>query len=183
MIIAVGSKNIVKIQAVEEVIKDYPNFSQAQIVSFDVLSQVKDQPLSFEEIIQGAKNRAKNAFIECTKCAYSFGIESGLMKAPGTQTGYLETNICCIFDGTTSYIGLSCGFEVPPKILDLVLNKHMNLSDACYHAGITTNTKIGAAEGLIGILTQGRINRKEYTKQSVITALSQLQHAQWYKKT
>ncbi len=182
MIIAIGSTNPVKLQAVEEVVKDYTQLAQAQIQSFNVPSQVSDQPLSLEETIQGAKNRAKNAFIECGTCTYSFGIESGLMKAPGAQTSYIETSICSIFDGSLYAIGLSCGFEVPPKVLDLVLNKHMNLSDACYHAGITTNTKIGSAEGLIGILTEGRINRKEYTKPSIITALAQIQHAQWYKK-
>lgn len=145
-------------------------------------SEVSSQPLSFEEIIKGAQNRARNAFKQQESCTYSIGVESGLFKAPGTMTNYLETCICCIFDGTKFHTGLSCGFEVPPHVLEHVLTKNMNLSEACFHAGITKNEQLGSAEGLIGILTNGKIDRKNYTKQAVITALVQLIHADWYRK-
>ena len=114
------------------------------------------------------------------ECTYAFGIESGLFEAPGAQTGFLESSICCIYDGKNYILGLSCGFEVPPPILERVLQENMDLGQACYHSGITTNTNLGSAEGLIGILTKGRISRKEYTKQCVITALIQLENAHWY---
>jgi inosine/xanthosine triphosphatase len=181
MIIAIGTTNLVKIQAVEEVIQNYPDLASSQIQSFAVSSEIADQPLSLEEIITGAKNRAKNAYEACGSCAYSFGIESGLFKAQGAHTGYLEACICCIYDGVHFHTGLSCGFEIPPHILTYVLDKNMDLSQACYAAGVTTNANLGAAEGLIGVLTKGRVNRKEYTKQCVTTALIQLEHALWYK--
>lgn len=180
MIIAVGSTNSVKVQAVEELLKEYPTLAAAEVISIAVPSEVADQPLSLEEIIRGAKNRAKNAFVACGTCDYSFGIESGLFEAAGSQTGFLEACICCIFTGADYYIGLSCGFEVPPKILEYVLDKKMDLAGACYHSGITTNPKLGAAEGLIGVLSKGRITRKEYTKQCVVTALLQLENAELY---
>jgi inosine/xanthosine triphosphatase len=182
MIIAIGTTNIVKIQAVEEVIKNYPQLAEANVYPFSVPSEIADQPLSLEEIILGAKNRAKNAYAACSSCHYSFGIESGLFEANGTQTGYLEACICCIHDGVHDHIGLSCGFEIPPHILTLVLDKNKDLSQACYEAGVTTNTKLGASEGLIGILTKGRVNRKEYTKQCIMTALIQLENVLWYQE-
>ena len=182
MVIAVGSTNRIKVEAVEEVIKSYPDLASAHIKSFSVPSGVSDQPLSLDEIIRGAQNRAKNAFIQCASCSYSFGLESGLFPASGTSTGFLEASICCIYDGTIYHTGLSCGFEVPHAILDLVINQKMDLAQACYHAGITTNTKLGSSEGLIGLLSKGRINRKEYTKQSIITALFQLENQAWYNK-
>ncbi len=181
MIIAVGSTNQIKVQAVEEVIAGYPDLAQAQVVSLAVPSAISDQPLSLEEVVRGAKNRAENAFAACKGCTYAFGIESGLCEAPGIKTGFLEACICCIYDGKHHMLGLSCGFEIPPAILERVLEEKMDLSQACYHSGITTNAKLGAAEGLIGILTKGRINRKEYTKQCVITALIQLENAPWYR--
>jgi inosine/xanthosine triphosphatase len=180
MIIAIGSTNKIKVQALEEVIKEYPSLSHAQVKSYPVSSEIADQPLSLEEIIRGAKNRAKNAFTVSEICTYSFGIESGLFEAPGTQTGFLESCICAIYDGRQYYTGLSCGFEIPPHILDFVLTEQMDLSQACYHAKVTSNANLGAAEGLIGILTKGRIDRKEYTKQCIKTALLQLENAQWY---
>ena len=183
MKLIIGTKNQVKIEAVEEVIQDYPLFAGMQIDALAVASEISEQPMSLEEIIAGAKNRAKNAFTTSDGCTYSFGIESGLFKAAGTQTGFLEACICCIYNGTNNYIGLSCGFEIPQQILNLVLEENLDLSQACHRSGITDNPKLGAAEGLIGVLSKGRLNRKEYTKQCVTTALIQLENARWYGET
>lgn len=180
MIIAVGSANTIKVQAVDEALQHYPHLSSAEIVSIDVPSEVSTQPLSLEEIIKGAKNRAKNAFNQLTSCKYSFGIESGLSAAPGTNTGFLESCICCIYDGKDYYMGISCGFEIPPPILKYVLNQNMDLSDACFHSKVTSNPKLGSSEGLIGILTKGKVNRKEYTKQSITMALIQIENNSLY---
>ena len=183
MIVAIGSTNLIKVEAVKECIQGYQILAGAKIFSFASPSEVSNQPLNLEETIQGAKNRARNAFLACENCNYSFGIEGGIFEAPGTQTGYLEASVCCIFDGTNYHIGLSSGFEVPPKILSLVLEEKMELGQACFESGISTNPKIGAAEGIISILTNGRLNRKEYTKQSITSAMIQLEHASWYNTT
>lgn len=180
MIIAVGSTNQVKVLAVEEVVKTYPYLDQSKIIPFSVPSEVREQPLTLEETILGAKNRAKNAFTKCDSCSFGVGIESGLCQAIGTRSGFLHVCACCIYDGAHNCTGLSTGFEVPPLILDLMISQKMDLSQASFLCGITDNLNIGAAEGLIGILTKGRMNRKEYTKQSVITAFIQLENHQWY---
>ncbi len=183
MAIAIGTTNVVKIEAVEEVIKDYPHFANVKIHTFSVPSEVGDQPLSLHETIRGAKNRARHAYTACGSCRYSFGIESGLFEATGSQTGFLEATICCIYDGKNYHIGISSGFEVPPQILDLVINKKLDLGQACYQSGFTTNAKLGAAEGIVGMLTKGRVNRKLYTKQAVTMALVQLENGEWYSKS
>lgn len=180
MLIVVGSTNEVKVQAVEEVVKDYAHFASANILSYATSSNVSEQPLSLEETIRGAKNRAVNTFKAHPECVYSFGIESGLLHAEGTHTGFFNACVCCVFDGKRYHIGLSTGFEVPPPILAYVIEHKMDLSQACCHSGITNNEHIGSAEGLIGILTKGRVNRKDYTKQSVMAALIQLENAHWY---
>lgn len=178
--IAVGSTNVIKLAAVKEVIKGYPDLADAEVHAVSVPSGISEQPLSLEETIAGATNRARNAYAACPGCRYSFGIESGLFQAGGVRTGFFEASICCIFDGSATYMGMSCGFEVPKQILDFVLKQNMDLSQACYHSGITANTQLGAAEGLIGLLTKGRVDRKEYTKQSIITALLQVENSHWY---
>jgi non-canonical (house-cleaning) NTP pyrophosphatase len=73
MIIAIGTTNPIKIQAVEEVLRNYLQFQQANIQSFSAPSEISEQPLSLEETILGAKNRARNAFNACSSCSYSFG--------------------------------------------------------------------------------------------------------------
>lgn len=178
--IAIGSTNQVKVLAVQEVVKNYPHLAGSKIIPFSVSSEVSEQPLSLEETILGAKNRAKNAFVLCDPCSFSIGIESGLCKAVGTRSGFLHICACCIFDGTHNYTGLSTGFEVPPLILDLMISQKMDLSQASFLCGMTDNLNIGSAEGLIGILTKGRMDRKEYTKQCVMTAFIQLENHHLY---
>lgn len=182
MIIAVGSTNGVKVSAVEDVIEGYPMLADAKVISVSAPSNVSDQPLTMDEIVQGAMNRAKNAFAACQGCNYSFGIESGLFPAKGVKTGYLESSICCIYDGKECHYGMSCGFEVPPTTLEAVLKHKMNLNDACFKTGLTASKTLGAAEGIVGMLTKGRINRYEYTKQCVTTALIHLENATLYAK-
>lgn len=180
MMTAVGSTNEAKILAMKEALQDSPHFQNVNIIGLAVNSDVADQPISFQETIQGAKNRAKNAFEQC-ECGYSFGIESGLMTASETASGYLHISVCCIYNGKTYLTGLSTGFEIPPQILELILNKKMDLSQACLHAGISTNTNIGSTEGLIGILTKGKVDRKEYSKQCITAVTPQLGNGDWYK--
>jgi inosine/xanthosine triphosphatase len=180
MLVSIGSTNKAKILALEEVLKTYPRFAEVKIISVSVPSDISDQPLTLSETIEGAKNRAKNSFEACNHCQYGFGIESGIFEAPGTRTGFLHGSICAIYNGADFHIGLSTAFEVPPLILNLMRDQKMDLSQACLSSGISTNVKIGSEEGLIGILTQGRVDRKAYSKQCIIPALVQLEHAEWY---
>ena len=183
MVIAVGSTNNVKVQAVEEIIQQYPALREAKVVAVSTTSDVSEQPLSLEETILGAKNRAKKAFEASQPCQYGIGIEGGIFASPGTQTGFMTINVCSIFDGTHHYIGFTSAYEVPPQILQLMLDQKMDLSEACLHSGITSKAKVGVSEGLIGILSQGRIDRKQYIKESLAMALVQLENRSWYNQS
>jgi inosine/xanthosine triphosphatase len=180
--IVIGSTNPVKIQAVEEVLTEWKvDFDSIQGVN--TLSGVRNQPLSLEETIKGAKNRAQAVYQESGHLkTVGIGIESGLMQAPGTSTGYIEATICCFYDGLHLATGLSCGFEVPPNILDAVLNRGLDLGQACHDQNIGGEPGLGKREGLVGIVTCGHIPRKNYTKQAVMMALGQWLHPQWYRQ-
>ena len=170
MKIIVGSKNKAKVEAVAEILKEYPHLAGADVEGMDVKSDVSDQPKSLDESVRGAVNRARSAFKDCD---YSVGIESGLMKVPETKTGYMDVCVCAIYDGKEFHLGLSSAWE-HPGIFDFVLNKGLDISAATNQVGLTTNAGIGAAEGAIGILTKGRLDRKESTKQALRTALIHL---------
>lgn len=179
MIIAVGSVNKVKVDAVKELIIDYPSLANSEVIACSVPSEISEQPLSLSEIILGAKNRAKNAFHKMI-CQYGIGLESGLFEAPGSQTGYLEACVCSIYNGNIHFLGISSGFEIPPTILELILKKKMDLNQASYHSAISTNPHLGSSDGLIGLLTKGKMTRKEYTKQCLVTALIQIENPHFY---
>lgn len=168
MIINIGSKNLIKVQAVKEILKDYHHLKTSELIAVESLSEVGEQPKSLEETIKGAMNRAKNSF---NHCDYSFGIESGLMAVPHTKTGYMDVCVCAIFDGREYHLGLSSAWEAPKKVADYMLKEGLNMNDAALKAGLTKNPKVGSAEGLVGIVTKGRLTRKEYTKEAIRTAL------------
>lgn len=172
MNIIVGSKNNVKVDAVREMIANYPHLKDAEVLSFETVSGVSNQPKSLEETVQGAINRAKSVF---TDCDYSFGIESGLMAVPKTKTGYMDVCVCAIYDGKECHLGLSSAWEVPREVTRYMMEDGLDMNDAALKAGLTENANVGAAEGLVGIVTKGRLNRKEYTKEAIRTALIHLE--------
>lgn len=171
--IKIGSKNKAKIEAVGEILKEYPHLAHAEFEGTETDSRVSAQPKSLEETTRGAMNRAKNIF---TDCDYSIGLESGLMEVPNTKSGYMDVCVCAIYDGKEFHIGLSSAWEFPDKrVTELMLKEGLDMSQAINKVGLTNNPEIGSEEGAIGILTKGRMTRKEYTKQALRTALIHLE--------
>jgi inosine/xanthosine triphosphatase len=178
MKIIVASTNPQKIKAVSDIIPKYDFLIGASVEGVNTDSGVSDQPKSIEETVQGAINRAKNAF---KNVDYSFGIESGLMSVPQTKCGVMDVCVCAIYDGENIHLGLSSAFEPPQKIFDLMHDSGLDMSEACLRVGLTKNPKLGASEGLIGILTHGRLDRLAYTAQAVTTAMIHLENAQLFQ--
>jgi len=177
MKINIGSKNKAKIEALQEIIKDYPDFVDAKVVAVEVNSEVSHQPKSLEEVVDGAMKRAKNCF---NNCEYSVGLESGLMKVPETKTGFMDVGACAIYDGKQFHLGLSSAFEYPVEVTKYALENDAEFSTAFRELGFTDKEKIGTEEGIIGVLTKGRLKRKDQVKQSIQTALIHLENKHLY---
>jgi inosine/xanthosine triphosphatase len=177
MKIGIGSKNKAKVDALTEILKEYPDFADAEVISIEVDSGVSHQPKSLKETVEGAMERAKNSF---NGCDYSVGLESGLMEVPYTKTGYMDTTACAIYDGKNFHLGLSSCFEYPPKVLEHMLKNNENASNAFRQLGFTDKEYIGNEEGIIGVVTKNRLGRKEYTKQAIRTALIHLENKGLY---
>ncbi len=168
--IHVASLNKNKINAVSEV---FPSF---RVESIAAKSGVREQPVSLDEIIEGAINRAKAVF---SNCYYSVGIEDGIAAVPGTRSGYMNFCCCAIYDGGRVYLGLGPAFEYPSESTERVIEEGITISQA--FTSISEKPDIGYEEGIIGWLTRGRINRKDYTKQAVEMARIQIDNAGLYR--
>ncbi|HEY4499651.1 MAG TPA: inosine/xanthosine triphosphatase [Candidatus Paceibacterota bacterium] len=177
MKINVGSKNNIKVSAVKEALDLYQDFKNAAVEGMSIQSAVSEQPKSMEETVRGALHRAKIVF---QNCDYSFGIESGLMQVPNTKTGYMDFTVCAIYDGQRFHLGLSPALECPPIVIQRVFADNLDLDGALHQSGITQNQDIGSAEGMIGLLTKGRITRKDYTKQAIMMAMIHLENKEYY---
>lgn len=168
MKIYVGSLNPAKVDAVREALTDHPAFASCDVTGFDAASNVSDQPKTLEETVRGAMNRAKAAWREG---GIAFGLESGLMEVPYTRTGRMDICVCAIYNGTDYCHGISSAWECPVNITKMMLEDGMNMNDAFYAAGLTNDPKIGSSVGAVGLLTEGRVDRKAYTMQAIHMAM------------
>ncbi len=179
MKINVGSKNQTKIIAVQEAVFLYPSlFPGPEITGIDVNIDLFGHPKALKETIEGAISRAKNAFVNCS---YSFGLEGGLMEVPFSKSGFMEVGACAVYDGKEIYLGLSPAFEWPLKVTDLILENKADASQAFRQLGLTSHEKLGAVSGgIIGLLTDGKLTREDYTKYSILMALIRLEKKDIY---
>ncbi len=175
----IGSLNQVKIETVREVFLLYDSLRDVEIIGKDIDSRVSTQPTSLEETMWGARNRAYGAF---QKEGLGIGLESGIFEAPGwkREKTYMDHTVCVIYDGQNDYIGFSPAFRLPRKIVDLVFEERMDLDQATRQIGLTHEERVGRGQGLVGVLTQGVMNRKEYMKPAVIMSLANWENKELY---
>jgi inosine/xanthosine triphosphatase len=164
MKVAVGSKNPVKVRATENVLKNF--YNDLQVSGVDVDSEVPSQPFGLDQTIEGAVNRAKNAY--STDVDLSVGIESGLMETPSSLTGFIDLQWCSIFDGSRVTLGVSSGFEYPPGVIEEVL-KGREVGDVMDE--VTGISNLGEKTGAVSYLTHGLLDRTGNTEQCVLMAM------------
>lgn len=179
--VGVGTRNVVKINAVRNVFLKIWEKEEIVIESFPVESEVSPQPLSFEETVLGAYNRAFMAKKEGRgKQDFYVGIEAGIMplkipekmfkNADLIHPPFLDIQVCVILrrkDDKIS-IGLGPGFAYPPEVIEGVkegktVNELMSK--------ISNIENIGSKIGAIGFLTCGVMKREKLTEQAILTAL------------
>lgn len=169
--------NKTKLAALSSILAEYPMFSGAEVVGVDAVTDVFGHPKSIEETIEGAIARAKKAQ---EGNDYGFGIEGGMMKVPHSKSGYMEVSACAIFDGARVHLGLSPAMEWPLEMHDSIMNKGLDGSQAMRAAGFTSEEKPGEGQGIIGVLTNGRITRTDYNKLAIMMALTHLEHPEFF---
>lgn len=180
MRIVVGTDNKLKVVAVEEVIREYKLFPEAEVVGIDIRSGVSEQPVTLEEIRTGAHNRAVRSFAYGA-FALGVGIESGLFPEPFALSGMLDICVCVIFDGNKTRLGYSFAFEFPKDLVDVTLKEKVTVRQAGIKLGYTNNLNIAHEEGFLGMLTNRRLTRSTQIKQAVETALISFVHPEFYR--
>ena len=192
MIISIGSRSMPKTIAVMRAFSRYPelwmekeNKVEYRIMSKetrkdnkkgkekDNLSDVSCNPLTLNETIIGAKNRAKKAYEQIEKeddsLKFGVGIEAGMYPVEEVSTKYMDCSICSIYDGKEFYIGFSPSFEYPQIVVDRTLAGE----EIGFMTDVFGNTAKGR-KGAIGVLTDGRIYRDELEEYAVMMALTKI---------
>ena len=185
----VGSKNAPKIQAVRDALGAF--VPDLEVEGVEVETGVPEQPVGFDEIVRGAKNRAQAALAR-GGCDLAAGIEDGLVTLSGVSDlrglGSATLNLGCAWltDGQRESFGLSSGFGYPNACAEVALRERQpigGLFDELWRARDGDAQKSGATGrglGNIGKLTFGVLTRTEYARHAVMCAFVRYLHPDLY---
>jgi inosine/xanthosine triphosphatase len=196
--IRVGTENSAKLSAVRVALQSFsPDAGKLSVVPVAVESGVPEQPIGWEEIVRGARNRARAAFAS-GDCALAAGIEDGLVRlAEGEKRGADASdseaiyNVGCAWltDGEREGHGFSALFAYPHACLEPAVRDQAPvgaLFDALWRTHRSTDSEpatalaSGRRGGNIGLLTQQRLDRSAYGAQAIICALTRFLHTDLY---
>lgn len=170
MKVAVGSKNPTKVNAAKQAFTALWPDEKWDIQGIEINSGISDQPMSDEESIKGAYNRARRALKELN-ADYGVGLEGGLHK---TGEHWLDSGWVVVVDKEGKEgLGSTVKMVVPPKIMELI-NNGKDLAEACDLVFNQSNT--GQGDGHFGLMTKNQITRTSGLKDGVIAALSYFVH-------
>ena len=173
--ICVGSLNPTKIKAVKIGFGKY--FKQFEVCEIKADSNVPEQPIGMDFIVEGAINRAKKALYYLKKVKgfddniFGIGIEAGLAKVSSANTKYMDFQFCAIIDEIEFLtLGSGIAFEYPQSVMDEILsNKNTEIGEIM--GRLANNKNLKYESGAISFLSKNVINRTEILSQAVICAL------------
>jgi len=146
MIVHVATSNPMKIEATKKAFAKF--FKKVRVTGVDVASTVSPQPISFGEIVRGARCRARDAF---RGCDYSVGIEAGIFRVAAVAPHPFQITMACVFDGTREALGAGPFYEVPESLVREIVK---------------------ADTGSVAVVTRGKVTRGQVTRDAVVMALA-----------
>jgi len=189
LIIAVGSTRKPKLAAVREAVAGMSDLLAAdtsiEIVGVEVESGVNHTPLSCEESMRGARQRAEwlqqVAKQEAKPWNYFVGLEGGLaLIEDGERRVFLES-WAYVSDGTRGHFGRSGAVELPEALAEEVFVRGTELSLAIdQFAG---EAGIRDAQGAWGVLSGNKITRQEAFRVALIAAFAPFFNQPMYRRT
>ncbi|MFN2158943.1 MAG: inosine/xanthosine triphosphatase [Anaerolineales bacterium] len=164
-IVVIASNNPVKINAVGNAFSRMFPDQEFRLESTSGISGVSDQPLTDDETLQGAINRAVNARKMRVSADYWVGIEGGIEFRDGEALAFawiVTLSVEMIGKGRTG------SFYLPPKVAELI-REGRELGEA---DDIIFNRKDSKRQnGAIGILTGDVIDRSALYEHGAIMSL------------
>lgn len=173
MVLAVGSKNPVKITAVSNIATQI--WPDALVEGVVVPSGVSAMPLSDDETIEGARNRALLAR-ETLNADLGFGLEGGVHPFEG---GLLLMGWVAVVDGNGRFSLGGCGrLPLPAEMSRRILagEELGNIIDE-----LTNDENSKQKEGAVGVLTGGILTRVDAFQLGVALALSRFVAGEFYE--
>ena len=180
IVIAVGSARKPKVEAVREALavigSSLSSSAEFEIAPVEVPSGVRYTPLSREDLMAGARQRAE-ALVRIARESrapwkYFVGLEGGLdvISDGATRWVFLESWAYVADDTGRGAFGQSGAVTLPEPLAKIVVDDGVELSQAidAYAGG----RGIRDAQGAWGVLTKNMITRQDAFRVAVITAFA-----------
>jgi non-canonical (house-cleaning) NTP pyrophosphatase len=206
--VAVGSTRRPKVSAVVEALasirKQFEDFPLFEVVGVEVASGVRHTPLTREDLMAGARQRAEFLMRAARQrnepWKYFVGLEGGLDVIPGLDAipnldavpeldVVREAEQRWVFLESWAYVadgsgrgayGQSGSVLVPEALANAVVDEGIELSEAI--DAFADGHNIRDAEGAWGILTRNLITRQESFRVAVINAFAPFFNREIYEK-
>ncbi len=173
MRVVVGSQNPVKVEATREAFLKY--FDEVTVISTKVDSGVQPFPMSQEETLNGALNRARAAQALESPTEFAVGIEGGLLEFD--DRFYIQA-FAVVMQGEEIGVGRSVAVEVSSKMVSLIdpaSDKSKKIVDQ-----LLGRSNLFQQEGVMGVLTQNRLSRTQILRDAIICALPRFLLPEYY---
>jgi inosine/xanthosine triphosphatase len=185
--IAVGSKRRPKLDAVKEAAASIGLFfgeaAMLDVAGYEVESGVNHTPVSREELMQGARQRAealeKSFRVQGRAADFFIGLEGGLDVAAenSVKRVFLES-WAYVSDGRRGHFGCSGSIELPEALAEEVLSRGTELSVAIDRFAGAAGIRDG--QGAWGVLSRNLISRQESFRLAVVAAFAPFYNAEMY---
>ncbi len=172
--IVIASTNPVKMQAARQGFEKMFPDEVFEILGVQADSGVREQPLSNQETLQGAYNRACAAYQHAPQANYWIGIEGGIEDCDDEMAAFAWV---VIYTPQLTGKGRTGTFFLPPVVADLI-RQGKELGEADDIVFKTNNSK--QANGAIGILTGDVIDRTRLYEHAVVLALTPFRNLELY---
>lgn len=176
MRVVAGTTNPSKLEGIRRAFKDV--FGEVEIIGIKV-STPNAQPFGFEQILEGARVRAKEAYKITGGFDFAVGLEAGIITLGGIS---LDVQLAYILNSSgVESIGLSPGFPLPPtfieKIKEGVFRELEEAADAYFGT-----IEIGQKGGVIKFLSKSRVTREDLSYYATLMALIPFENRELFLK-
>ena len=177
MIVAVGTKNRAKIEGVSRALGKA--WADAEIISVESDSGVSAMPMTDEEGILGAINRAKGALKSVAGAVYGIGLEG---TANENKYGVFLGGWVAIVDNTGKAGIGSSGKVLLPEWIAKRLKAGEELGPITQNMMGDSENKIRHSLGTCGLLTNGLYTRVDEFEEATKCALAKFLAGDFYEK-
>jgi inosine/xanthosine triphosphatase len=188
VIIVVGSTRGPKVEALRRVLGGLARVDQAfegaEVVPFDASFAAPPMPLSMEEMLEGARGRAHLALESLAtsgrRADFAVGLEGGidLRRTAPSNRGFLMS-WAYVTDGRRGAHGCGGAIEVPPGLLEAVVDRGIELAEAM--DALSGERGVRDRQGAWGILTRGLVDRTASFETALLNAFAPFYNHEAYR--